>query len=329
MNLDSSSISKLLGDARSLLTSSETLDALEKNQKLFLGKKGALNTALKSLSSLDKEDRKEIGILLNKAKKDIQEIYIFNKESLTQKILESKLQEESLDISLPGGYRDIGSEHPITLTIDRISSFFLALGFEIESGPEIESDYYNFEALNVPSDHPAKDMHDTFYLNDGSLLRTHTSPVQIRAMEKKDPPLRIICPGRVYRKDSDITHTPMFHQIEGLVIEKGASFAILKGLIKDFLEDYFGPDVDIRFRPSYFPFTEPSAEVDIKWKSGWLVVMGCGMVHPRVLRNCGINPNHHTAFAFGMGPERMAMLKYGIDDLRTFFDNDFRFLKQF
>ena len=208
-------------------------------------------------------------------------------------------------------------------------AFFTSIGFEIASGPEAETDYYNFESLNIPKDHPAKDMHDTFYLDNGFLLRTHTSPVQIRIMEKQKPPLRIICPGRVFRKDSDLTHTPMFHQIEGLVIEENASFSVLKGLLRDFITDFFGKDVELRFRPSYFPFTEPSAEVDIKWKKGWLEILGCGMVHPNVLEMSGINPKNHSGFAFGLGPERMAMLKHGIPDLRSFFENDLRFLKQF
>ena len=203
------------------------------------------------------------------------------------------------------------------------------MGFDIRSGPEAESEYYNFEALNIPEDHPAKDMHDTFYLDNGVLLRTHTSPVQIRTMEKQDPPIRIICPGRVYRKDSDLTHTPMFHQIEGLVLEENASFAVLKGMLKDFINNFFGKETELRFRPSYFPFTEPSADVDIKWKKGWLEILGCGMVHPNVLEMSGINSKKYSGFAFGLGPERMAMLKYNIPDLRSFFENDIRFLKQF
>ena len=210
-----------------------------------------------------------------------------------------------------------------------ITKFFTSIGFDIAWGPELETDYYNFESLNIFQDHPAKDMHDTFYLENGSLLRTHTSPVQVRTMEKQKPPIRIICPGKVYRKDSDLTHTPMFHQIEGLVIEEDVSFSVLKGLIKDFLSDFFGDDVELRFRPSYFPFTEPSAEVDIRWKKGWLEILGCGMVHPNVLKMSGIDPNKYSGFAFGLGPERIAMLKYEIPDLRTFFTNDIRFLKQF
>jgi len=215
------------------------------------------------------------------------------------------------------------------LTINEISNYFISMGFEIRSGPEAETEYYNFEALNIPDDHPAKDMHDTFYLDNGVLLRTHTSPVQVRTMEKEDPPIRIICPGRVYRKDSDLTHTPMFHQIEGLVIEEGASFSVLKGMLTEFIKDFFGNSIEIRFRPSYFPFTEPSAEVDIRWKKGWLEILGCGMVHPKVLEMSGINPKKFSGFAFGLGPERIAMLKHNIPDLRLFFQNDLRFLKQF
>jgi len=329
MNLDSSSINTLIDNAIHLLESSKNLESLEKNHKAFLGKNGSLNKALKFLGNLPKEERQEVGSRLNKAKSTIQELYIKKKSFFDHKEIESKLLKEGLDITLPGRDKSVGSKHPITLTINKISSFFSALGFEVASGPEIETDYYNFEALNIPSDHPAKDMHDTFYLQKNLLLRTHTSPVQIRAMEEQKLPLRIICPGRVYRKDSDITHTPMFHQIEGLVVEEGASFAQLKGLINSFLKNYFGHEVETRFRPSYFPFTEPSAEVDIRWKDGWLEVMGCGMVHPNVLKGCGIDSNLSTGFAFGMGAERMAMLKYGINDLRTFFENDFRFLEQF
>ena len=226
------------------------------------------------------------------------------------------------------GDQQVGRGNPLIdekLTLEQD----ISMGFDIRSGPEAESEYYNFQALNIPEDHPAKDMHDTFYLDNGVLLRTHTSPVQIRTMEKQDPPIRIICPGRVYRKDSDLTHTPMFHQIEGLVLEENASFAVLKGMLKDFINNFFGKETELRFRPSYFPFTEPSAEVDIKWKKGWLEILGCGMVHPNVLEMSGINSKKYSGFAFGIGPERMAMLKYNIPDLRSFFENDIRFLKQF
>jgi len=329
MNLDSGDVKKLTNEAIKLLNSSSNSKTLEKNQKFYLGKKGKVSIALKSLASCPQHKRKEMGSLLNQTKDKIRQIYEARKQFLKDQDISIKLREDSIDVSQSGRARGVGSRHPITLTIDRINNFFNSLGFETASGPEIEIDYYNFEALNVPFNHPAKDMHDTFYLNNGALLRTHTSPVQIRVMEEKNPPLRIICPGRVYRKDSDVTHTPMFHQIEGLVIEEGASFAMLKGLVRSFLKDYFGSDVVIRFRPSYFPFTEPSAEVDIQWKDGWLEVMGCGMVHPKVLKNCNIDLKKYSAFAFGLGAERMAMLNYGIDDLRSFFENDFRFLEQF
>jgi phenylalanyl-tRNA synthetase alpha chain len=248
---------------------------------------------------------------------------------LKEKIFSEELKRDSLDVTLPGRTREFGTLHPVTTTIIEISNFFVSMGFDIRSGPEAESEYYNFEALNIPEDHPAKDMHDTFYLDNGALLRTHTSPVQIRTMEKQDPPIRIISPGRVYRKDSDLTHTPMFHMIEGLVLEENASFSVLKGMLKDFINDFFGNQTELRFRPSYFPFTEPSAEVDIKWKKGWLEILGCGMVHPNVLEMSGINSKKYSGFAFGLGPERMAMLKYNIPDLRSFFENDLRFLKQF
>ena len=275
------------------------------------------------------EERKSAGKELNILKNSLQEIYQYKKLEIRRIEDDKKLQENSIDVSLPGRQRKKGSIHPVTQTIVEISSFFTNKGFSIASGPEAESDYYNFEALNIPSDHPAKDMHDTFYLDNGDLLRTHTSPVQVRVMEETEPPLRIICPGRVYRKDSDLTHTPMFHQIEGLLIEEDASFSQLKGLLEDFISDFFGSDTDIRFRPSYFPFTEPSAEVDIKWKKGWLEILGCGMVHPNVLEMAGIDSKKFTGFAFGLGPERIAMLKHDIPDLRAFFENDIRFIKQF
>jgi len=308
------------------VSSLEDLDAVYKK---ILGKNGELSQLLKKLGSFPAEKRKELGQSLNALKKEIEQVHSVKKTSILKKESESRLNKEKIDITLPGKSQSLGSSHPITTTIDTISTFFQSLGFEIESGPEAETDYYNFEALNVPSDHPAKDMHDTFYLNGGNLLRTHTSPVQIRTMENKEPPLRVICPGRVYRKDSDLTHTPMFHQIEGLVLEEGASFSQLKGLLNDFLTDFFGQEMELRFRPSYFPFTEPSAEVDIRWKKGWLEVLGCGMVHPNVLKMAGIDSKKYTGFAFGLGAERMAMLKYDIPDLRAFFENDYRFLKQF
>ena len=267
--------------------------------------------------------------MLNGLKVELENYYTSASQSLTFKASEERIKKDKLDVTLPGfqGYK--GSFHPVTQTIKDITSFFERMGFNVETGPEAEVDYYNFEALNVPEDHPAKDMHDTFYLSNSGLLRTHTSPVQIRTMEKSKPPHRMICPGKVYRKDSDLTHTPMFHQIEGLVVEEDASFAQLKGLLNDFLEDFFGEKVELRFRPSYFPFTEPSAEVDIRWKKNWLEVLGCGLVHPNVLEAVGVDTKNYSGFAFGLGVERMAMLKYDIPDLRAFFENDLRFLKQF
>ena len=324
--MDIRSLSK---KSKAILSQSDNLDSLEEAQRSLLGKSGKITSKLKELGSLPPEERKSAGKELNILKNSLQEIYQARKLELRRIEADKKLQEDSIDVSLPGRQRKKGSIHPVTQTIAEISSFFTSKGFSVASGPEAESDYYNFEALNIPADHPAKDMHDTFYLDNGDLLRTHTSPVQVRVMEENEPPLRIICPGRVYRKDSDLTHTPMFHQIEGLLIEEDASFSQLKGLLEDFISDFFGSDTDIRFRPSYFPFTEPSAEVDIKWKKGWLEILGCGMVHPNVLEMAGIDSKKFTGFAFGLGPERIAMLKHDIPDLRAFFENDIRFIKQF
>ena len=320
---DISSRSKYVFDAAS---SKPELDDIYRS---FLGKKGEVNLLLKSLGSLPQDKRKDAGLLLNKLKKELESLYTSTSQTLIARANSERLAKDSVDVTLPGFQSYKGSLHPVSQTIIEISDFFERMGFDIETGPEAEIDYYNFEALNVPEDHPAKDMHDTFYLSNSGLLRTHTSPVQIRTMEKSEPPHRIICPGKVYRKDSDLTHTPMFHQIEGLVVEKDASFAQLKGLLNDFLEDFFGEKVELRFRPSYFPFTEPSAEADIRWKKNWLEVLGCGMVHPNVLEGVGVDTKEYSGFAFGLGVERMAMLKYDIPDLRAFFENDLRFLKQF
>ena len=321
-------ISTLRQKAIEALNNADSLIELEKKEKKYLGRKGEINLLLKSLGSLPLEERKGSGKILNLLKVELKTIYTNRKTSLRD--INSDMQEkEVIDVTLPGRSKYEGTIHPISSTINEICKFFTGIGFEIASGPEIETDYYNFVALNIPKDHPAKDMHDTFYLENGLLLRTHTSPVQVRYMQDQGLPIRMICPGKVYRKDSDLTHTPMYHNIEGLVIEGDSSFSILKGLISDFLVDFFGENVQLRFRPSYFPFTEPSAEVDIKWKKGWLEIMGCGMVHPNVLKMSGIDENKNSGFAFGLGPERMAMLKYDIPDLRDFFENDFRFLKQF
>ena len=331
--MDLNSLKKQISDISS--RSKHVFDAASSKPELddiyrsFLGKKGEVNILLKSLGSLPQDKRKDAGLLLNKLKEELESLYTSTSQTLIARANSERLAKDSVDVTLPGfqGYK--GSLHPVSQTIKEISDFFERMGFDIETGPEAEIDYYNFEALNVPEDHPAKDMHDTFYLSNSGLLRTHTSPVQIRTMEKSEPPHRIICPGKVYRKDSDLTHTPMFHQIEGLVVEKDASFAQLKGLLNDFLEDFFGEKVELRFRPSYFPFTEPSAEADIRWKKNWLEVLGCGMVHPNVLEGVGVDTKEYSGFAFGLGVERMAMLKYDIPDLRAFFENDLRFLKQF
>ena len=331
--MDLNSLKKKISDISS--RSKHVFDAASSKPELddiyrsFLGKKGEVNILLKSLGSLPQDKRKDAGLLLNKLKEELESLYTSSSQTLIALTNSERLAKESVDVTLPGFQSYKGSLHPVSQTIKEISDFFERMGFDIETGPEAEIDYYNFEALNVPEDHPAKDMHDTFYLSNSGLLRTHTSPVQIRTMEKSEPPHRIICPGKVYRKDSDLTHTPMFHQIEGLVVEKDASFAQLKGLLNDFLEDFFGEKVELRFRPSYFPFTEPSAEADIRWKKNWLEVLGCGMVHPNVLEGVGVDTKEYSGFAFGLGVERMAMLKYDIPDLRAFFENDLRFLKQF
>ena len=322
-------ISSLSKKSKSKLQKAKDLRALESSYTDLLGKNGEINLLLKSLGKLPKEKMKKSGKALNELKSSLETIFQSRRSHLKERIFSEELKRDSLDVTLPGRIRESGTLHPVTSTIIEISNFFVSMGFDIRSGPEAESEYYNFEALNIPEDHPAKDMHDTFYLDNGALLRTHTSPVQIRTMEKQDPPIRIISPGRVYRKDSDLTHTPMFHMIEGLVLEENASFSVLKGMLKDFINDFFGNQTELRFRPSYFPFTEPSAEVDIKWKKGWLEILGCGMVHPNVLEMSGINSKKYSGFAFGLGPERMAMLKYNIPDLRSFFENDLRFLKQF
>ena len=308
----------------------------------WLGKKGRVTDLLKSLGQLDAEERPKVGAEINAVKQLLNEQISERKEMLRRAAVAAQLAAESLDVTLPGRREDLGALHPITRTIDRMAAYFAALGFEVVEGPEIEDDYHNFEALNIPAHHPARAMHDTFYIDDIHVLRTHTSGVQVRTMETREPPLRVICPGRVYRCDSDLTHSPMFHQVEGLLIDENVSFGQLKGIIQDFLHAFFEQDaLAVRFRPSYFPFTEPSAEVDIQCVkcagqgcricsgTGWLEVMGCGMVHPRVLELSGVDNERYQGFAFGMGVERLAMLRYGIGDLRLNFENDLRFLAQF
>ena len=296
----------------------------------YLGKKGHLTQLLKGLGKLSNEERPAAGARINEAKESLSDVLNARKAHLESAALEAKLASETLDVTLPGRQSDLGGLHPVTKTMDRIEAFFSRIGYSVEEGPEIEDDYHNFEALNIPSHHPARAMHDTFYFDAHTLLRTHTSPVQVRTMEAQKPPIRIICPGRVYRCDYDQTHSPMFHQVEGLIIDKNISFADLKGTLEQFLREFFEEDVRVRFRPSYFPFTEPSIEVDIDRGDGkWLEVLGCGMVHPKVLEMSGIDSEEYTGFAFGMGVERFAMLRYGVDDLRLFFENDLRFLSQF
>ena len=317
-------------DAAAAIAAAETVGELEAVRVQFLGRQGRITTESRAIGALAPELRPETGKRLNDVRQVIREALDARKSVLSADALRSRLASERLDVSLPGRGQSNGSLHPVTRTLGRISSLFRSIGFEVVEGPELEDDYHNFEALNIPAHHPARAMQDTFYFPDGRLLRTHTSPVQIRVMQSRQPPLRIIAPGRVYRCDSDQTHTPMFHQVEGLMVGEDVSFAHLKGVLHDFLRQFFeADDLEVRFRPSYFPFTEPSAEVDIRGERGWLEVLGSGMVHPKVLENCGIDSERYTGFAFGMGVERFAMLRYGVDDLRSFFENDLRFLKQF
>jgi len=316
----------------------KSLDALRVQ---YLGKKGELTAQLKTLGTLPAEERPAAGERINAAKVEVQKAIEARKLALVSAQLEAKLANETIDVTLPGRRQSPGGLHPITITIDRIAEIFRQGGYEVAEGPEIEDEYHNFEALNIPEHHPARAMHDTFYVRPGTVLRTHTSPVQVRVMEREKPPIRVICPGRVYRCDSDLTHTPMFHQVEGLVVDRRIRFSDLKGTIEEFLRAFFEADAPVRFRPSYFPFTEPSAEVDmgcvscrgegcrICSQTGWLELAGCGMVHPRVLEMSGIDPDRYSGFAFGFGVERMAMLRYGVSDLRTYFENDIRFLNQF
>ena len=332
----------LKAEATAAIESAGDSAALEKLRVEWLGKKGRVTDLLKSLGQLDADERPKVGAEINAVKQLLNEQISERKETLQRAAIAAQLAAEALDVTLPGRREDLGALHPITRTIDRMAAYFGALGFEVVEGPEIEDDYHNFEALNIPAHHPARAMHDTFYIDDTHVLRTHTSGVQVRTMETREPPLRVICPGRVYRCDSDLTHSPMFHQVEGLLIDENVSFGQLKGIIQEFLNAFFEQDgLAVRFRPSYFPFTEPSAEVDIQCVkcagegcricsgTGWLEVMGSGMVHPRVLEMSGVDTERYQGFAFGMGVERLAMLRYGIGDLRLNFENDLRFLAQF
>ena len=312
------------------IRNSSTLEELDSVRVQYLGKKGSVSTQLKKLSALDPDDRPRIGKEVNKLKKLVEKEISNKKSLLNDKKIKSNIEDNSLDVSMPGRTKIIGNPHPVTSTLNEIEKIFLNAGFLVEDGPEIEDEYHNFTALNIPENHPARAMHDTFYFNAQYLLRTHTSPIQIRSMEKYGVPIRVIAPGKVYRRDSDITHTPMFHQIEGLVIDKDINFTHLKGILHDFINTFFEDDMKLRFRPSYFPFTEPSAEVDLLSKDNqWLEILGCGMVHPKVLTNLGIDNEKYNGYAFGMGVERLAMLKYGINDIRFFYENDLNFLNQF
>ena len=324
-------VDSIVTEALGVFAGIDDPDALEQAKARYLGKSGALTELLKGLGKLPPEERRAAGSQINAAKDKLEEALRAQRDALQSKRLEGKLREEALDVTLPGRGAGVGGLHPVTRTLDRIETIFHSVGFEVADGPEIETDYYNFTALNQPENHPARSMHDTFYLADGRhLLRTHTSPIQIRYMETHKPPVKIIAPGRVYRVDSDATHSPMFHQVEGLWIDEHVTFADLKGVLADFLKRFFErDDLRVRFRPSFFPFTEPSAEVDMSFGEGWLEMGGCGMVHPTVLRNVNIDPERHHGFAFGMGLDRLTMLRYGVNDLRLFFENDLRFLRQF
>lgn len=316
--------------ASTLINNAQSESELQELKVTLQGKKSDITTLSKQMGSLDADGKKTYGAYLHEIRTRLTAAFDARGTALAEQALNAKLASEQVDISLPARGVASGGLHPITHVTERMKQFFTQAGFSVATGPEVESDYYNFEALNIPDHHPARAMHDTFYFDAHYLLRTHTSGVQIRTMEKSEPPLRIICPGRVYRCDSDQTHSPMFHQMEGLMISKLSNFAELKGVIHEFLNAFFGKEMTVRFRPSFFPFTEPSAEVDILSDNGkWLEVLGCGMVHPQVLLNCGIDPDEYTGFAFGLGIERFAMLYYGVNDLRLFFQNDLRFLKQF
>lgn len=312
------------------IDSTTEISALEQIRIDYLGKKGFFTQQMTALREIASEDRPAVGQLINQAKEQVVTALNSQKSALEQAALNEKLKNEVIDVTLPARAYELGGLHPVSITVKRLTSFFERLGFSVEQGPEIEDDYHNFDALNIPAHHPARADHDTFWFDSKRLLRTQTSTVQIRTMQQQKPPIRIIAPGRTYRNDYDQTHTPMFHQMEGLLVDQNINFSHLKGLLHDFLHCFFEDEMEIRFRPAYFPFTEPSAEVDIKMKNGkWLEVLGCGMVHPQVLKNVGIDPDVYTGFAFGMGIERLTMLRYGVTDLRAFFENDVRFLKQF
>ncbi len=328
-------LTHLISEAQTDFANSNSMNDLENAKAKYLGKTGLLTDALKSLGKLSNEERPAAGAAINVVKQGVEAALTARREALLNAEQAKQLSQESIDVTLPALAQSQGGLHPVTLTLQRIEQLFHSIGFEVATGPEIETDFYNFTALNIPEDHPARAMHDTFYIDEVNVLRTHTSPVQIRYMENalktnKTPPFKIIAPGRVYRVDSDATHSPMFHQVEGLWVDEDISFANLKGVVQDFLQKFFErDDLTVRFRPSFFPFTEPSAEMDMSWNGGWLEIGGCGMVHPEVFRHVNLDSEKYRGFAFGLGVERLTMLRYGVNDLRHFFNNDLRFLSQF
>lgn len=328
--------------AAAALGGAQTLAELEELRIQYLGKKGELTAVMKGMGKLSPEERPVVGQLANEARGEIEAALEAKKAELEKQAADAKIQSETIDVTMPGRRRTRGKKHPLTTVLDDLKDIFIGMGFTIAEGPDVELDYYNFEALNIPKDHPARDTQDTFYIDENVVLRSQTSPVQVRTMEQQKPPIRVIAPGRVYRSDAvDATHSPVFHQIEGLVVDKGITMADLKGTLEVFVKKLYGDDTRLRFRPHHFPFTEPSAEVDISCFNcggkgcrickgeGWIEILGCGMVHPRVLRNCGIDPEEYSGFAFGIGLERITMFRYDIDDLRLYFENDVRFLEQF
>lgn len=335
-------LNNIRSTAAAALENSNTLAELEELRIQYLGKKGELTAVMKGMGKLSPEERPVIGQLANEVRSGIEQALEEKKAALEVQVAEARMQRETIDVTMPGRRRAEGNKHPLITVLDDLKDIFIGMGFTIAEGPEVELDYYNFEALNIPKDHPARDTQDTFYIDDEVVLRSQTSPVQVRTMEKQKPPIRIIAPGRVYRSDAvDATHSPVFHQVEGLVVDKGITMADLKGTLEVFVKKLYGEETRLRFRPHHFPFTEPSAEVDISCFNcggegcrickgeGWIEILGCGMVHPRVLQNCGIDPEVYSGFAFGIGLERVAMFRYDVDDLRLFFENDIRFLKQF
>ncbi len=334
-------VEKLLTQARQSLDEVKDHEGLDAVRVKYLGKKGEITLLLKTLGSIDPEQRPAAGQIVNTGRQELETILADHRSEINRLKAESELSGERVDISLPGVSRKMGSRHPVNRVMDEMLKIFNGMGFSVRRGPEVEMDYYNFEALNIPKDHPARDMQDTFYIEDDVVLRTHTSPVQIRAMESEPPPLRIVSPGKVYRVDYDVTHSPMFHQVEGFLVDVGIRFSDLKGVLTEFVHQFFGKDVPVRFRPSFFPFTEPSAEVDMGCvmcrgkgcrvcsQTGWMEILGSGMIHPEVFRYVGYDSEKYSGFAFGIGVERVAMLHYGIDDIRLFYENDLRFLSQF